>query len=103
MAFFSTIALTCFELGTHISEHCRLIRHFISPTTLVVLPSWNPEAVFHCIRKYRVTNMALVPSLVFQLLVHPKLRSDETDLSTLVGSGAGASYLPPAVSIHTQP
>jgi hypothetical protein len=44
--------------------------------------------------------MALVPSLVFQLLAHPKLRSKETDLSSLLGIGTGAAYLPPAVSLH---
>jgi hypothetical protein len=73
-------------------------RHFISPSTLVVLPSWNADHVLQCISKYRISGVALVPSLVFQLLAHPKLRSKETDLSSLLGIGTGAAYLPPAVS-----
>lgn len=44
--------------------------------------------------------MAVVPSLVFQLLAHPKLRSKDTDLSSLINIGSGAAYLPPAVSLH---
>ncbi|CAE6469024.1 unnamed protein product [Rhizoctonia solani] len=75
--------------------HVYIFRHFISPSTLVVLPSWDAERVLDCITKYRVTSMAMVPSLVFQLLAHPKLRSKETDLSSLTGIGSGAAYLPP--------
>lgn len=74
-------------------------RHFIAPSTLVVLPSWDAGRVLDCISKYHVTGMAVVPSLVFQLLAHPKLRSKETDLSSLTGVGTGAAYLPPAVSL----
>ncbi|QRV84750.1 AMP binding enzyme [Ceratobasidium sp. AG-Ba] len=70
-------------------------RLFLSPVTLVVLPFWNPEVALRCISKYRVTNLSLVPSLVFQLLAHPELKSDKTDLSSLVSIGAGAAYLPP--------
>ncbi|KAF8606927.1 acetyl-CoA synthetase-like protein [Ceratobasidium sp. AG-I] len=76
--------------------HIYIFRHFNAPSALVVLPSWNAETVLDCIRKYRVTGMALVPSLVFQLLAHPKLRSKDTDLSSLLGIGSGAAYLPPA-------
>ncbi|QRW13349.1 AMP binding enzyme [Ceratobasidium sp. AG-Ba] len=70
-------------------------RLFLSPVTLVVLPFWSPEVALRCISKYRVTNLSLVPSLVFQLLAHPELRSDKTDLNSLVSIGAGAAYLPP--------
>ncbi|KAG8785673.1 hypothetical protein FRC12_017290 [Ceratobasidium sp. 428] len=76
--------------------HIYIFRLFIAPSTQVVLPSWNVDNVLRCIRKHRVTGMALVPSLVFQLLAHPKFRSKETDLSSLLGLGTGAAYLPPA-------
>lgn len=76
--------------------HLYVFRHFNAPNTLVMLPSWNAEAVLDCVRKYRITGMALVPSLIFQLLAHPKLRSKDTDLSSLLTIGAGAAYLPPA-------
>ncbi|KAL5632519.1 hypothetical protein ACGC1H_005464 [Rhizoctonia solani] len=78
-------------MGLHVYN----FRHFISPNTLVVLPSWDADRVLDCITKYRVTSMAIVPSLVFQLLAHPKLRSKEVDLSSLAGIGTGAAYLPP--------
>ncbi|KAG8744117.1 hypothetical protein FRC10_010798 [Ceratobasidium sp. 414] len=80
------------SMGLHLYN----FRFFVSPTTLVVLPSWNTETVLRCIRKYRVTNLALVPSLVFQLLAYPKLKFEGTDLSSLVGIAVGAAYLPPA-------
>ncbi|CCO31380.1 Putative acyl-coenzyme A synthetase [Rhizoctonia solani AG-1 IB] len=75
--------------------HFKLSLHFIAPNTLIVLPSWDADKVLECITKYRVTSIALVPSLVFQLLSHPKLRSKEVDLSSLSGIGTGAAYLPP--------
>ncbi|KAG9126056.1 hypothetical protein FRC07_005090 [Ceratobasidium sp. 392] len=77
--------------------HIYIFRHFVAPSTLVVLPSWNIDNVLRCIRKYRVTGLAVVPSLVFQLLAHPKFRSKDTDLSSLLGIGTGAAYLPPTV------
>ncbi|KAG8742171.1 hypothetical protein FRC10_001927 [Ceratobasidium sp. 414] len=75
--------------------HVYIFRHFVSPSTLVVLPSWNVDNVLRCVHKYRVTGMAFVPSLVFQLLAHPKFRSKEADLSSLLNLGTGAAYLPP--------
>ncbi|ELU39027.1 AMP dependent CoA ligase [Rhizoctonia solani AG-1 IA] len=69
--------------------------HVYNFSTLIVLPSWDADKVLECITKYRVTNIAMVPSLVFQLLAHPKLRSKEVDLSSLTGIGTGAAYLPP--------
>ncbi|CAE6461399.1 unnamed protein product [Rhizoctonia solani] len=78
-------------MGLHVYN----FRHFIAPNTLIVLPSWDVDRVLDCIVKYRVTGMAVVPSLVFQLLAHPKLRSKEVDLSSLIGVGTGAAYLPP--------
>ncbi|KAJ1303427.1 hypothetical protein OPQ81_011618 [Rhizoctonia solani] len=75
--------------------HVYIFRHFITPSTLIVLPSWDADRVLNCITKYRVTSMAIVPSLVFQLLAHPKLRSKEVDLSSLIAIGTGAAYLPP--------
>ncbi|KAG8763714.1 hypothetical protein FRC11_013590, partial [Ceratobasidium sp. 423] len=78
-------------MGLHIYN----FRHFMAPSTLVVLPSWDVDRVLDCIVKYRVTGVAFVPSLVFQLLAHPKLRSKEIDLSSLTGIGTGAAYLPP--------
>ncbi|CEL62477.1 hypothetical protein RSOLAG1IB_04833 [Rhizoctonia solani AG-1 IB] len=78
-------------MGLHVYN----FRHFIAPNTLIVLPSWDADKVLECITKYRVTSIALVPSLVFQLLSHPKLRSKEVDLSSLSGIGTGAAYLPP--------
>ncbi|QRW20279.1 AMP binding enzyme [Rhizoctonia solani] len=56
-------------MGLHVYN----FRHFISPSTLIVLPSWDAD----------------------KLLAHPKLRSKEVDLSSLTGIGTGAAYLPP--------
>lgn len=41
--------------------------------------------------RYKVTTLALVPSLVHQLVNHPKI--NQTDLSSLNNLGGGAAYL----------
>jgi len=66
--------------------------NFISRSTIVILPKWNTEAFFDCIPKYQVTNAALVPSLVHQVVHHPRFNT--ADLSSVKGIGCGAAHLP---------
>ena len=51
--------------------------------------NWSP-CLLHF--RYKVTGLAIVPSLVHQLANHPKIR--KTDLSSLISLGGGAAYLP---------
>ncbi|QRV77609.1 AMP binding enzyme [Ceratobasidium sp. AG-Ba] len=92
------VALAFLPMYHTMGLHIYIFRHFFGPSTQVVLPSWNVENVLKCISKYRVSAMALVPSLVFQLLAHPKFKSKEADFSSLQGLGTGAAYLPPAIT-----
>jgi len=76
-------------LGLYIS----IFYHFLSPSTMVMLPKWNPEVFFDSIPKYQITNLILVPSLVHQIVHHPRFKT--ADLSSLQEIGCGAAYLPP--------
>ncbi|KAG1758293.1 hypothetical protein EDD22DRAFT_972261 [Suillus occidentalis] len=60
------------------------VLNFIQPTTTVMLP------------KYRITMISLVPSLVHQLVHHPRFKT--TDMSTVQNIGSGAAHLPPQLA-----
>jgi len=72
--------------------HGYCFRTFLVPCRLVILPRWNTEAVLHAIPKYKVTTLNLVPSMVQQLLAHPKV--EKTDFSSVLNISCGAAYLP---------
>ncbi|KAF8523329.1 hypothetical protein BU17DRAFT_43935 [Hysterangium stoloniferum] len=65
-------------------------------STVVVMPRWNVDLVLHCIPKYRVSSLALIPSMIHALVSSPKLR--QTDLSSIVLLHSGAAYLPPILA-----
>ncbi|KAG2123809.1 hypothetical protein DEU56DRAFT_828795 [Suillus clintonianus] len=67
--------------------------NFMQPCTIVMLPKWDIDLFFDSVPKYRITTISLVPSLVHQLVHHPRFKT--TDLSTIKGIGSGAAYLPP--------
>ncbi|OJA19509.1 hypothetical protein AZE42_03213 [Rhizopogon vesiculosus] len=75
-------------LGLYIS----IFYHFLRPSTIVMLPKWNPEVFFDSIPKYKITNLILVPSLVHQIVHHPRFKT--ADLSSVQEIGCGAAYLP---------
>jgi non-ribosomal peptide synthetase component E (peptide arylation enzyme) len=52
------------------------------------------------IYRYRVTNASLIPSVIHQLVNHPKTK--EADLSSLVTVVSGAAYLPPELATKLQ-
>lgn len=92
--------------------HITTFRCFLAPATLVLLPKWNADVFFDCIPKYvsllthpaprvnvsspqsrfRVTSIFLVPSLVHQIVHHPKFTT--ADFSTVQFISCGAAYLP---------
>ncbi|KAF8553033.1 acetyl-CoA synthetase-like protein [Imleria badia] len=65
---------------------------FFSPTTLVFLPKWSGDMFFDSIPKYRVTSIFLVPSLVHQIVHHPRFPT--ADFSTVQIISCGAASLP---------
>ena len=91
--------------------HITTFRSFFTPTTLVLLPKWNADVYFDSIPKYvslfkhfyltlttsppsryRVTSIFLVPSLVHQIVHHPRFPT--TDFRTVQTINCGAAYLP---------
>lgn len=71
-------------------------RCFSEPVTVLFLSKWSAETFLDAIPKlvlsYRVTSLYLVPSLVHQLVHHP--RFDAVDVSTVQVIQCGAAYLP---------
>ncbi|TDL16556.1 acetyl-CoA synthetase-like protein [Rickenella mellea] len=76
--------------------HYFMFRTFVVPITLVILPRWNLDQVLEAIPQYKITHLALVPSLIHQLVNSPK--TEKADLSSLQFAGSGAAYLPPELS-----
>jgi acyl-CoA synthetase (AMP-forming)/AMP-acid ligase II len=72
--------------------HTAAFKCFMSPTTLVLLPKWNADVYFDSIPKYRVTSLVLVPSLVHQIVHHPRFPT--IDFSTVQTINCGAAHLP---------
>ncbi|KAL0061959.1 hypothetical protein AAF712_011243 [Marasmius tenuissimus] len=76
--------------------HAFCYRHLLAPSTVVILAKWNAEVALRVIPKYRITTLNLIPSVVHQLVNHPRL--PKTDLSSVTSVGSGAAYLPPELA-----
>ncbi|KAG2123813.1 hypothetical protein DEU56DRAFT_43630 [Suillus clintonianus] len=70
--------------------------NFLGPHTTVILPKWDIDFFFDSIPKYRITTINLVPSLVHQLVHHPRFKT--ADLSSIKSIGSGAAHLPPQLA-----
>ncbi|KAH7402092.1 4-coumarate-CoA ligase-like protein [Phaeosphaeria sp. MPI-PUGE-AT-0046c] len=73
-----------------------ILRVNLTQNTNILLPKWDITAALKSIQKYKITHLPLVPPLVRQLA-----QSDLTekyDLSSVIGAGSGAAYLPPDVA-----
>ncbi|KAF9013094.1 hypothetical protein BDQ17DRAFT_1342723 [Cyathus striatus] len=66
----------------------------IVPCTILLMTKWNIDTALHLfqVRLYRVSTLLLIPSVVVQLVNHPKIR--QTDMSSVDMAGCGAAYLP---------
>jgi len=62
----------------------------------IVLKWWNADEALKTIQTFRVSHMALVPTMYIQLLNHPDL--DKYDLSSLEDCNSGAAALPKEVA-----
>ncbi|KAG2362830.1 hypothetical protein BDR07DRAFT_1357078 [Suillus spraguei] len=70
--------------------------NFFSRSTIVMLPKWNIDVFFDSIPKYHITAIALVPSLLHQLVHHPRFKT--TDMKSVKTIGCGGAYLPPQLA-----
>ncbi|KAG1735179.1 hypothetical protein EDB19DRAFT_1110705 [Suillus lakei] len=69
---------------------------FLKRSTTVMLPKWDIELFLDSVPKYRITTISLVPSLVHQLVHHPRFKT--ADLNSIKGIGSGAAHLPPQLA-----
>jgi fatty-acyl-CoA synthase len=60
---------------------------------LIVLPGFDPVAVLTAIERYRITSTLMVPTMIYALLDHPRLR--EFDLSSLETVFYGSASISP--------
>ncbi|KAF5377817.1 hypothetical protein D9615_006732 [Tricholomella constricta] len=76
--------------------HTYAFRAFLSPMTLVILSQWDLKLALELIPRYRITAIAMIPSVVHQLVNHPGI--EKVDFSSLQTMGSGAAYLPPELA-----
>ncbi|KAG6917297.1 hypothetical protein DXG01_003138 [Tephrocybe rancida] len=76
--------------------HAYAFRGFLAPMTLVILSQWNLKVALDIIPKYRITAMALIPSVIHQLVNHPGI--EKVDFSSVQSMGSGAAHLPPELA-----
>jgi 4-coumarate--CoA ligase len=73
-----------------------ILRVNMQLNTNIMLPKWDLELALKTIEKYKITHLPLVPPLVRQLAQSDL--TDKYDLSSVIGAGSGAAYLPPDVA-----
>ena len=64
--------------------------------TLVLLARWDRDTAAECIRRYRVTAVQLISTMVVDLLASPRV--DEYDLSSLRRISGGGAAMPQAIA-----
>ncbi|OJA09090.1 hypothetical protein AZE42_10819, partial [Rhizopogon vesiculosus] len=70
--------------------------NFLSRSTTILLPKWDIEVFFDSIPKYQITNLSLVPSLVHQMIHHPRFKT--VDLSFVKAISCSAAHLAPQLA-----
>ncbi|KAH9002766.1 acetyl-CoA synthetase-like protein [Lactarius hatsudake] len=87
-----TLACVVFSNGTSgFSKDAFILRLFITPTTLVVLPQWNVDLVIKALLRHTINHIVTVPPLMHQLLNHPEF--SKVDLNDLESVSIGANRL----------
>ncbi|KAH6912657.1 amp dependent CoA ligase [Coprinopsis sp. MPI-PUGE-AT-0042] len=76
--------------------HSYSFRSLLEPATYIIMSKWNIDLALKSIPKYKVSAIPLIPSVVHQLVHHPKI--SEVDFSSVNAMGSGAAYLPPELA-----
>lgn len=90
------VTLAVLPLYHSIGLYMTAFFNFFNPGTTVILPKWDINIFFDIIPKYRITTLVLVPSLVHQLVHHPRFKT--TDMTSVKSIGSGGAYLPPQLA-----
>src|SRR5690606_19131249 len=64
--------------------------------TMVLLPRWDRDVAAQVIQRYRITTWTCIPTMIVDLLAHPRL--GEYDLSSLERISGGGAAMPEAVA-----
>ncbi|KAH8916815.1 acetyl-CoA synthetase-like protein [Atractiella rhizophila] len=70
-----------------------VVRSFIAPATLIVMPKFDLDLFLTLVPKYKVNHLLLVPTIVHMLVANPK--TQQTDFSSVKAAASGAAYLGP--------
>lgn len=73
-----------------------ILRVNLLHNTSILLPKWDIKTALESVQKYKITHLPLVPPLVRQL-AQSEL-TERYNLSSVIGAGSGAAYLPPDVA-----
>jgi fatty-acyl-CoA synthase len=65
-------------------------------STIVMLPRWDRKVAAEMIKRYRVTSLSMVPTMVVDLLSSPDVAS--FDLSSIRSLGGGGAAMPEAIA-----
>jgi len=85
------ISLAALPFYHTIGANAFILRLFVTPTTLIILPQWNIDLVIKTLLQHTITQIAMVPSMMYQLLNHPDF--SKVDLDNLESVNTGASRL----------
>ncbi|KAI0304262.1 hypothetical protein B0F90DRAFT_1228622 [Multifurca ochricompacta] len=66
-----------------------ILRLFVTPTTLVILPQWNVDLVVKILLQHTITQITMVPSMMYQLLNHPEFSKVDLDNLESISTSAG--------------
>ncbi|MCJ1389861.1 hypothetical protein MMC18_002718 [Xylographa bjoerkii] len=58
-----------------------------------MMPRFDFEGMLHCVQKYRISSLFLVPPILVALTKHPGVRAGKWDLSSVESIGCGAAPL----------
>ncbi|KIY51572.1 amp dependent CoA ligase [Fistulina hepatica ATCC 64428] len=75
--------------------HLYCFRPCLIPSTCIFVPRWNLKRALQTVQRYQITHMALVPSMMLQLVNSPLVKPD--DLQCIIVVNCGGAYLPPEV------
>ncbi|KAI0766416.1 acetyl-CoA synthetase-like protein [Trametes elegans] len=96
MANFTPLGISFLPMYHTLGLHIGCIRSVWRASPQIIIPKWNADIILDLIPRYRVSVLVLTPPAAIQLVNHKRIR--EVDVSSVVGVGCGAAYLPPKVA-----
>ncbi|KAI0260237.1 amp dependent CoA ligase [Gloeopeniophorella convolvens] len=81
------ISLAAVPFCNAVAANAFVLRLFVTPTTLIILPRWNVDVVAKMLLQHTITQIAIVPSMKYQLLNHPELSKVDWENLGYVSTG----------------